>query len=183
MDMPMKAMTDYIIRLGADKIPHTKKTYLAHAIGVYNDMKAWKEDDEMCRAAMFHSIYGTEGFQDFTLPLDRRDEMRTFIGERAECLAYANCAMDRASFFALVDTYQDRYQLKDRITGGTIDLSNQEYEDLIRLHLCDYFEQVERDDTWDYRRKEIKIMSERVGGATLKAYHAVFAREPKTDRS
>ena len=180
MRLPMKTMTDYIIRIGADKIPHTEKTYLAHAIGVYQDMKAWDEDDEMCRAAMFHSIYGTEGFQDFTLPLDRRDEMRAFIGERAELLAYANCAMDRASFFELVDTYQDNYAIKDRITGGTIDLSTREFEDLIRIHLCDHFEQIERADSWNYRRREIKIMSERVGGAALEAYRSTVAKEPQS---
>ena len=49
---------------------------------------------------MFHSIYGTEQFQRFALPLERRGEVRAQIGERAERLAYLNCAMDRASFDA-----------------------------------------------------------------------------------
>ena len=33
---------------------------------------------------MFHSIYGTEKFQGFTFPLERRDEVRTLIGDRAD---------------------------------------------------------------------------------------------------
>ena len=39
---------------------------------------------------MFHSIYGTERFQGFTLPLERRGEISALIGERAERLAYLN---------------------------------------------------------------------------------------------
>ena len=179
MKLPMKVMTDYIISIGADKIPHTNKTYLAHAIGVYRDMKSWEEHDEMCRAAMFHSIYGTEGFQTFCLPLERRDEIRRLIGDRAERIAYANCAMDRASFYSQVDTQQDIYQLKDRITGRIIELSHMDFEDLIRLHLCDYLEQVERVEGWGYHRETLKTMGERLGGAALAAYKATFSREPR----
>ena len=32
--------------------------------------------EDVCRAGMFHSIYGTEKFQGFTLPLGRRDDVR-----------------------------------------------------------------------------------------------------------
>ena len=179
MILPMKTMSDYIIRIGADKIPHTRKTYLAHAIGVYQNMKSWEADDELCRAAMLHSIYGTEGFQDFTLPLDRRDELRALIGEYAEAMAYANCAMDRASFYALVDQDLDNYRIEDRLTGGYIDLCNEEFEDLVRLHLCDFLEQVERSEAWDAQRQTFRAMSQRLGGAALESYDSIFAREPQ----
>lgn len=180
MILPMKAMTEYIAGLGAAKIPHSRTTYLAHAVGVYKYMKSWEADDELCRAAMFHSIYGTEGFQDFTLPLDRRRQLRELTGDRAELLAYANCAMDRDSFFALVDKHQDRYLIADRLSGEPLDLSSEEFEDLMRLHLCDYLEQVERTEGWDYRRTEIRLISERVGGAALESYHSTFARAPRS---
>jgi hypothetical protein len=176
--VPMKTMTDYLIRIGADKIPHTNKTYLAHAIGTYRKMKSWGESDALCCAAMFHSIYGTEGFQDFTLPLDQRDELRALIGDYAELLAYANCAMDRASFHALADADLDPYPVQDRLTGGSMDLSRQEYEDLMRVHLCDFLEQVERTAVWDHERQSFIIISERLSGAALEAYRSTFAREP-----
>ena len=180
MTLPMKTMTDYIVELGAATIPHSGTTYLRHAVGVYQDMSSWGADDEMCRAAMFHSIYGTEGFQDFTLPLDRREELRALIGNRAELLAYANCAMDRTTFFDLVDKHQDRYLIRDRLTGDHLDLSNEEFEDLMRLHLCDFLEQVERSEAWDNRRQEIRTMSERVGGLALDSYNSTFDREPQS---
>ena len=177
-NMPLKTMTDYIVHLGAAKLPHTRTTYLAHAAGVYNDMRSWNGDDELCRAAMFHSIYGTEGFQDFTLPLDQRAELRAMIGERAELLAYANCAMDRASFFDQVGNFKDQYMIHDRLSAEAIKLSRAEFEDLMRLHLCDYLEQVERSGAWDYRRDDIRTVAERLGGVALESYRETFRREP-----
>src|SRR5437764_3191874 len=102
MEYKFKDLTNYIISLGAADIRHSDKTYLAHAIGVYNDMKAWGGTDELCRAALFHSIYGTQGFQSFTLPLDRQPELRALIGDYAEKIAYFNCFMDRDSLDAQV---------------------------------------------------------------------------------
>ncbi|HEV3004962.1 MAG TPA: VanZ family protein, partial [Pirellulales bacterium] len=93
-----KQLTDFLVSLGTDKVPHTNEVFLAHLIGVYRDLESWGCDDDLCRAGMFHSIYGTERFQRFSLPIDRRGEVRDLIGWRAEWLAYLNCFMDRASF-------------------------------------------------------------------------------------
>lgn len=181
MPLAMKTMTDYLVAFGAADIAHTEKTYLAHAIGVYRSMKLWRADDELCRAALFHSIYGTEGFQDLTLPVSRRGELRDLIGERAELLVYANCAMDRDSFHALVEQDLQRYILGDRLSGGTIDLSRAQYQDLLRLHLCDFLEQVERSGAWNAQRSSFAAMARRLGQPALDAYQDVFSREPKTN--
>ena len=93
-----KQWTDFLVNLGIEKVAHTEKTYLGHLINVYRLMEAEGCDDELCRAGMFHSIYGTERFQGFKLPLESRAEVRGLIGARAEKLAYLNCAMDRPSF-------------------------------------------------------------------------------------
>ncbi|NKB68101.1 MAG: hypothetical protein GKR89_13650 [Candidatus Latescibacteria bacterium] len=181
MPLAMKTMTDYLVAFGAADIAHTEKTYLGHAIGVYRSMKAWQANDELCRAAMFHSIYGTEGFQDLTLPVARRGELRYLIGAPAELLVYANCAMDRASFHALVEQDLQRYSLVDRLNGGTIDLSSAQYEDLLRLHLCDFLEQVERSGAWNAQRHSFAAMARRLGQPALGTYQTTFDREPKTN--
>src|SRR5947209_18643726 len=98
MDGHFKRLTHFLIGLGIENVAHTSKTYLAHLIGVYRCMRDQGCAEEVCQAGLFHSIYGTELFQGFKLPLDRRGEVRALIGERAERLAYLNCAMDRASF-------------------------------------------------------------------------------------
>lgn len=173
-----KQLTDYIISLGAADIAHTEKTYLAHAIGVYNDMKAWDGSDDLCYAALFHSIYGTQGFQGFTLPLEKRPELQSLIGEYAEKLAFFNCFMDRATLDAQVGEDKDEYSIRNRVTGEMMTLTKAEYDDLICLHLCDLLEQVERSDAWNARRAAYRGMAERLGGVALESYDQVFAREP-----
>jgi hypothetical protein len=171
-----KQLTDYIIGIGAAQVSHTQKTYLAHAIGVYRDMQSWDSEEDLCLAALFHSIYGTEGFQDFTLPLERREEMRGLIGERAERLAYLNCAMDRATLDAGLEQTEGPYRLRDRLAEEEIELSTEEYNDLCRLHLCDWLEQAPR--TPDYmnfeRNPQFRRMAERVGGIALETYERIF---------
>ena len=179
MQPTFKDLTNYIISLGAADVSHTDKTYLAHAIGVYNDMKAWQGSDELCRAALFHSIYGTQGFQSFTLPMDRQPELRALIGDYAEKIAFANCFMDRASLDAQIGKMTGPYPIVHRITREEFVLSKEEYEDLLRVHLCDWLEQVERANDWNYRRAAYRQMAERLGGVALTNYDRVFALEPK----
>src|ERR1700730_5210470 len=98
MDKNFKRLTDFLVGLGIEQIDHTSKSYLAHLIGVYKYMQTRGCSEELCRAGMFHSIYGTELFQGVKLPVARRGDVRALIGERAEHLAYLNCAMDRTAF-------------------------------------------------------------------------------------
>ena len=181
MALTMNTMTDFLIEFGAKEVPHTNKTYFTHAVSVYRDMKDWQADEEVCRAALFHSIYGTEGFQTLTLALERRAELQELIGVRAEKLVYANCAMDRQSFYRVVAKYDESYQIRDRLAGGWIELSGSEFDDLMRLHLCDFLEQVERTAMWDYDRSTMQLMGERLGGPARQAYLATFSREPQHD--
>src|SRR5581483_12392130 len=97
MSKAARTLTDFLVGLGIEQVPHTEKTYLGHLVNVHRLMEKEGCDEEVCRAGMFHSIYGTQQFQGFKLPLERRAEIRALIGERAERLAYLNCAADRAS--------------------------------------------------------------------------------------
>ncbi len=179
MTTSMKNLTNFLADLGIDKIGHTNKTYLAHLVAVYNDMRAGGCEEEVCRAGMFHSIYGTELFQGFTLPLERRADVRTLIGERAERLAYLNCAMDRASFDRALEQATAPYPIRDRLTGKDVLLSRNDFDDLCRVHLFDWLEQVPRSrHGWDYRRAAYRRTAERLGGSALDSYHCVFVDAP-----
>src|SRR5207247_8736411 len=90
-----KPMTAFLLEAGIGDLAHTGKTYLGHLLALY-----WMLDErgfsvDVCRAGMFHSIYGTEAFQRFQLPLDRRSDVRGLIGARAAQLAYLNGACGR----------------------------------------------------------------------------------------
>jgi Domain of unknown function (DUF6817) len=180
MDKSFKRMTNFIRAVGADDVEHSQRTYLAHAIGVHNDMKRWGCDDELCRAGMFHSIYGTELFQRFTLPLERRDEVRELIGERAEWLAYLNCAMNREQYDRSVFQTEGPYFVLDRFTGEQVPMSETNFDELVRMHLVDWLEQVDHSKMWDYRRDAYRQMAQRLGGIAKAEYQKVFALEPAT---
>ena len=40
-----------------------------HLVGVQSVLRSWGAPEHLTHAALFHSIYGTEGFQGFSLPL------------------------------------------------------------------------------------------------------------------
>ena len=180
MDKDWKRFTDFLLAEGIDRIPHSDKTYLAHLIAVYKDMEALGCSQELCRAGMFHSIYGTERFQGFKLALERRPQVRDLIGRRAEWLAYLNCAMDRPAFDRALEKNEEPFLYVDRITKEEIPLSAQDFDDVCRIHLYDWLEQVPRSKWWDYRRSAYRHMVDRLGPVAKKAYDRVFAAEARS---
>ena len=178
MDSDYRRMVDFLVGLGTDSVPHTgEKGFLAHLIGVYRDLESWGCDRDVCRAGLFHSIYGTQLFQQFCLPLDRRDEVRQLIGDRAERLAFVNCLMDRSSFDRLIPG-RGPYRISPRLSGETIELNEQDFHDLCVVHLCNWLEQVPRSLQWDYRRQAYQHLSERLGGIAKASFDRVYALSP-----
>jgi hypothetical protein len=178
MQANYKQCIDFLVKLGIEKVEHTEKTYLGHLVNVYRLMESEGCDEEVCRAGMFHSIYGTERFQGFKLPLESRAELRGLIGARAEQLAYLNCAMDRGSFDLALDQAGETHRFVDRITKAPVELGRADFDDLCRVHLYDWLEQAPRSQYgWGYRRRAYRKMAERVGATA--AYDRVFAMEPK----
>ena len=179
MDADFKGLIDFLVGLGVERIAHTRKTYLGHLVAVYRLMESEGCSEELCRAGMFHSIYGTERFQGFTLPLERRGEIQALIGERAEHLAYLNCVMDRASLDRAIETNGETYRIIDRERGEEVVLSRADLDDLCRVHLFDWLEQVPRSEYgWGYRRSAFRRMAERLGEPARSLYARVFAAEP-----
>lgn len=178
---PRSEMVAFLEALGTDDVEHSGGDFLQHLCAVHDLLLARGASARVAAAGMFHSIYGTERFQGFTLPLERRSEVRELIGERAEHLAWCNCVMDRTSFDAAVEQAlagAARVEIQDR-AGGSIGLDAEELCELAEVHLFDWLEQVERSEFgWDYRRAAYRAMAELVGQRGRWLYGAVFAREP-----
>jgi hypothetical protein len=173
-----KRMTGFLLSLGIEDMAHTGKTYLGHLLAVHRLMLEKGCEFDACRAGMFHSIYGTEEFQRYQLSLERRVEVRALIGERAERLAYLNCAMDRASFDGALERIEPPYPMRDRLNGAEVLLNRDDFDDLCRVHLFDWLEQVPRSrHGYGYRRSAYRQMAERLGPGPLAAYDSVFANE------
>lgn len=183
MSSNYKHLTDFLVELGIEKIPHSEKTYLGHLVSVYRLMEAEGCTEELCRAGMFHSIYGTQQFQGFKLDLDQRPMVAEMIGARAEKLAYLNCAMQRETFDEAALGDGETYRFTDRVMREPVELTRADFDDLCRVHLYDWLEQVPRSRYgWGYRRAAYRRMVDRLGGNALKAYERTFAAEPADSR-
>ena len=139
--------------------------------------------------------------QDFTLSLERREEVRQIIGQRAEFIAWVNCVMDRSSLDAAVLDQNQCRACTLSIRPGldpspTVSLTAGQLQDLITVHLADWLEQVERQaskaeerhqwkhgEAWGYRRRAFQKMADLLGGAMQQLHTDTFAREPEWSRS
>ncbi len=170
----------FLLSLGTDEVAHTGGDFLHHLQAVQRVLEEWGAEPVVSRAGLFHSIYGTELFQDFSLPLAERDQMRELIGERSELTAYCNCVMDRATLDATVVRAlagEGDLEIRDR-EGGSIALTREQLVDLAQVHLFDWLEQAERSELgWDHRRQGYRNLAELIGPSAVVAYDAVFALE------
>ncbi|WMX44967.1 DUF6817 domain-containing protein [Streptomyces roseicoloratus] len=115
---PFPAARALLLAHGADTLPHPGGTLLAHLDRVEHRLAAWGARPALRLAGLCHAFYGTDGFAESLLPLDRRAELTAAIGEEAEHLVhfYASCDRD-VSYPGLPDPAGP---FRDRFTGETL---------------------------------------------------------------
>ena len=97
-------LVDFLRSAGADRLPHGHtRTLLEHLIGTRDIMRRWGQPEDLQRAALLHSVYGTDVYQRRLLPDTVRAELRRIAGERAEGLAHAFCTIPRADLLTAPD--------------------------------------------------------------------------------
>lgn len=86
-----------------DALAHTgSEPFDSHLRGVQSILRYWGADRAVADAGLFHSIYGSEGFQGYKLPLEQRSTLRALIGDRAERLVFIFSMVDRESVDATI---------------------------------------------------------------------------------
>lgn len=99
--------------LGAADIAHPGGTLLAHLTRVQRQLAAWGARPALQLAGLCHAFYGTDGFPEALLPLDRRGELAAAVGAEAEALVYLYASCDRrATYPTLADAdgpFHDRF--------------------------------------------------------------------------
>ena len=179
---PVAELTEFLRSLGTAEIDHSGHDFLTHLKAVHDLLDAHDAGPELAAAGLFHSIYGTEKFQGFSLPLSERERVRSLIGERAEFVAWLNCIMDRATFDAAISAAlagERTLAISDRQSSPPIELSVDQLRDLATVHLFDWLEQVERSEFgWGYRRDAYREMAALVGSDAEALLEDVFSREP-----
>ena len=178
---PLEELTAFLQSLGTEDVEHTGGDFLHHLQAVHDLLLQHGAPPHVAAAGLFHSIYGTEGFQEFSLPLSQRPQVRDLIGPEAELLAWANCVMDRQTLDQAVDAALtgacEHLPLRERETNAPIELTRHQLIDLAQVHLFDWLEQVHRSPFgWNYRRQAYKQMAHLTNHTTL--YTQTFSQEP-----
>lgn len=197
------AMHGYLAASIPEALAHTgAAAFDDHLRGVQAVLRSWGADEAVQKAGLFHSIYGTEGFQGYKLPFARRPDIRTLIGERAERLAWIFCVVDRFTVDTTLDTDMRHFTSRDELARFTIELTDDEYWDFLELTLADWLEQVEGaaeksnvlygwgvGEAFSYRRKAYQRMAELLAqqrgprlAAALQMSLEVYAQEGAATR-
>eukprot|EP00536_Pseudo-nitzschia_multiseries_P006250 jgi/Psemu1/14786/gm1.14786_g len=212
-----RAADDELWKYVNEKVPevleHTgSAAFDEHLKGVQAILRYWGSPVHVTNAGLFHSIYGTEGFQGFSLSLDERPAIKELIGEKAEKLAFVFCMVDRSTVDRTVFAWEEDsasntsvYNLRARPELGRFDitLTKDEWLDFLELSLADWLEQVEgaamkpskfflwkKGEAYAYRRLAYRKMNEilsaereeRLGNKPRKTLEAVMATEPSETR-
>ncbi len=123
---------------GTHRIPHSGKTLFDHLRNTYSLLKKWGYSEDIARAGLFHSVYGTQIFTRQTIPYAQRQEIQKLIGGQAEKLAYLFSVSSRPT--ALIEAFET-LMLNDATTNSAITLSQQDLEALVAIELANLVDQ------------------------------------------
>ncbi|MFJ3580877.1 DUF6817 domain-containing protein [Streptomyces sp. NPDC090127] len=108
---------DLLIARGAGTLDHPGGTLLAHLDRVEARLTAWGARDELRLAGLCHAFYGTDGFAEKLLPLERRAELAAAIGAEAEGLVHFYASCDREFSYPRLAAPDGLF--RDRFSGRT----------------------------------------------------------------
>lgn len=132
--MILQKHLDLLVELGTEDIEHEKASFFEHLKGVATLLQDWGNEESVCLAGLFHSIYGTQSFQQQTLTFDKRHRVRDLIGEAGERLAFLFCTCDRRSLFTNFDALANNGDL------FVFDMQNQKNKAIDRTTLVQLIE-------------------------------------------
>ncbi|MGB8840220.1 MAG: DUF6817 domain-containing protein [Aliidongia sp.] len=130
----------------ADETPHSGRHLIDHLIATHDLLAQWGNPPDVCRAGLFHSIYGTNIFTLQSASLGDRDRLRAAIGPVAERLAYLFCVIDRPIALLKAALMQD-YVLEDRHQNTQITITPDELAQLIEIEVANFLEAPEDVET------------------------------------
>jgi hypothetical protein len=127
----------------ANTVRHSGRTLYTHLCGTHDLLRSWDNDNDVCLAGLFHSIYGTRVFLRRVWSIENRDTIRDLIGPKAEGLAYLFCVLNRPR--ALIDIKRggavDEALLRDYRTMEMVRLSGETIGSLQEIEAANLLDQ------------------------------------------
>jgi Aspartyl/Asparaginyl beta-hydroxylase len=149
-DDTARAILDVLRVHGADGLRHGHgRTLLDHLVGTYLIVRSWREPVWLQHAALIHSVYGTDAYDEQLFLLSARRELATVAGDQAERLAYLFCVTPRAPLLA--GTHRWARELPQRFENRHRDqplapANSDELAALVLLHMANLAEQARAPD-------------------------------------
>lgn len=137
LDKVIEGLNQY----GIQYQPHTQDGLLQHLKGTYQILSDWQCSQDLCLAGLCHSIYGTESYQRETVPLSERSHLQDLIGKNAERTAYFFGAHVKESLWKNLELSTNSYSIVDRFTNERVEISQNDFNDLVTLTLANWLEQ------------------------------------------
>jgi hypothetical protein len=88
--------------LGAGTIPHSNRYLIDHLQGTCRLLQKWQCDGDVCKAGLFHSVFGTPSFPHPLVDAELADSVREAVGERVLHLVKLFSRVDWPLLLALI---------------------------------------------------------------------------------
>lgn len=121
-----------LAQLGAAAVPHLAGSLLEHLEGTERVLRSWGAPEHVCRAGLFHAIYGTDGFPSMLADVGARERCQQLLGLDAERLVYLFCACDRRRYYPRLGSSEE-CRFPDRFSGEEYTISAEDCRALFEM--------------------------------------------------
>lgn len=141
-NVAVEAYRDSLVALGAHKVAHQDETLISHMEHTCSILERMKSPPHVCLSGLFHGVYGTQALHSENveaLPEGRREQVAAMIGPRSERLVYNFSVMNYESVGRSLRNVLrgGDPDVRDRRTGEPIEMTHEEFDELLRLKLGD----------------------------------------------
>jgi hypothetical protein len=133
--------------LGAGEFTHLKGSLVEDLAGTYNLLANWGNDETLCRAGLYHAVYGTSGYADQLVTLGNRNTIKTLIGDAAENIVYSYCACPREIFWPQIGKVANPI-FKDRFTDDEYSVGIEWLKNFCELTVANELEIAKKSETF-----------------------------------
>jgi aspartyl/asparaginyl beta-hydroxylase (cupin superfamily) len=149
-DQTVEAVISFLDSEGAAGLAHAGgRPLLDHLVGTYEIVRRWDQPPRLQLAALIHSVYGTDVYDEQLLPLSRRGDVAGIAGDAAERLAYLFCVTPRDLLFAGTHVWvrgRSSPPAGEHEPDGQPEATRAELDELVLLHMANLAEQSRSED-------------------------------------
>jgi len=132
----------FLIQCGAKDVKHSSSDVYSHLVNTACVLLNIGSEDYLMLAALFHSIYGTSCAEALAYPVEKRDEIVSLIGPKAEEIAYLYCMIERKKLYRLISDAKNQPVLLRNGLESIVSINT--LADLLLLDVANSIEQYER---------------------------------------